>query len=151
MARPARVQVLEAYEHDDGLYLWVDVDGAEVCILVPPGAITDRKLAYGYAQLVEETSVFTEPSGRTVESVSAERPEDLSSDADDLALRAILAEHLDRFEATNYDLAASNPPLRPNDLPEFRRARHHERSHDVPARAPSPNRLAPRREPRRQA
>lgn len=149
MPRPPRIRVLEAHEiAPDGIYLWADVDGTEVCFLITPGAIANRKLAYGYARTVEETQKF---GFRRIERVVGERSEDLSADADDLALQAILAEHLDRFEETSYDWVADTPPLRPESAHSTRRRTDLERSFDVPARTPPVNRRPPRREPRRQA
>lgn len=129
MARPTRVQVIEAHDHEDGLYLWVDADGTELCFLVPREAIPDRKFKYGYSRRIEVTN---EQGG-----LESERFEDLTSDADDLALRAILAEHFDRFEETGHDFHTQAAP--PRFQSGTQRRRDMEKPVDVPSRTPPEN------------
>lgn len=130
MARPAQVHVLEAHERDNGdLELWVDFGGTEVHLLVCNGAITDRKLAYGFAH-AERVSKH--------EHVVV----DADASADQKALEAIFAEHLDRWGRHGVGIGdmdnGERPPHRPSNVPRtgITRRRDLEKPHRPPKKAP---------------
>lgn len=138
--RPPRVDVVEAHERDDGVLLvWADVGGKELVFQIPPGALLDRRLAYGLARV-----------DVTINPTTNERTEvvvDLVADADEQVWRLIFEEHLDRFEDTVHDWHEQEPPPRPSQTPGAaagRRivGRRPEFERPFPVRARAPERLA---------
>lgn len=108
MPRPISVQITQALERDDGVLLfWVLVGLDTIAIQVPPEAITNRKLIYGYAHI--NRTVGVDGGGREL-GYPTTAVVDNDADADAKALRAILAEHVDRLEAAGINLATDHVP-----------------------------------------
>lgn len=98
--RPTMIEILEAYETDVGHFeCWAMVAGHELHFVFEPGAIANRKLIYGLAELVEQED-------GSLELV------DLIADADDRAIRHLFEEHLDRFEDASHDWREQTAPER---------------------------------------
>lgn len=99
--RPTDFDITDAVEDDEVVMIWVTTQGRTICISIPHGAIENRKLLYGLAEV-------------TIRQRKAELPteevRDLVPDADEEALRGIVAEHFDRFEEAGVDWKEQNPP-----------------------------------------
>lgn len=138
--RPARITILASYDDEHGqMHLWAEVGGKEVAFLFGRGAIPNRKVIYGLAHV----EVDVGPDGRSVGD-----PEVVDSvpDADEQAVRTLLAEHLDRWEHHDHDWRTQRPPDRGRDVqPTWVRRTEFEGTHDVPSRAPEPRRPEVRR------
>lgn len=103
--RPTQVHFLEVWERaEDGeLIVWADVGGHEINFQFPARCFVDRKLLYGLARVVR-----TFENGIPVD----ERVEDLVANADEIAQRIMIEEHLDRFEEHDHDWRTQTPPVR---------------------------------------
>lgn len=149
--RPKTIRILEAAtDHRDQLHLWADVGGRILHFLIPPSAISDRKLRYGLAEVVIEQD---DDQGRVERSIV-----DLYPDADAAALRYIFEEHLDRFEEVEHDWFEQEIGLRPSQLAvsHLGKRRFADRADlvrelDVGSRAPDPLEVPKTRRIRRKA
>lgn len=131
-ARPTTVTVIYAAEEDGHLQLWAEVAGKELHFIFHRNAIPNRKLDYGYAsrRVVERSNL-----GRPIRVESIDR----FPDANDRAIAALFAEHLDRYEAHDDDWTqyATGPrPDQPGGVAGLTRRPDLEKTYVVPRQAP---------------